>query len=296
MENTYKERVAGAKIAREAKHAETVEYIRNMEIKTEGNTMYNLKNIMRNAWTIYHNANKGDGLKPIFSMCLSMAWDEAKNNTAATVSRWENMKNAEQVEYLRRAVKRAAKDEIAYSTEDKYLQYMDTVAWFLNMHNLDEFVSEAWIKLQTALDPEKLEARNARRVAAGKNRVKLSSLIYESCIHAINRIWRQDVKHGKAQVKTITDKAGNSYSYIDTMASSRIDGTEAKALGRVVVAEFLESRDNTDRIIIEMIRDGYKGKEIAAAVGISAPAVTKRLNKIREALKAEGIDPAWLAA
>ena len=35
---------------------------------------YNVKSIMSRAWAIYHETDKGDGLRPVFSLCLSPLW------------------------------------------------------------------------------------------------------------------------------------------------------------------------------------------------------------------------------
>ena len=166
----------------------------------------------------------------------------------------------------------------------------------MNNHDLDEFVSEAWIKVAGCMTPEYLERRNAKRAEAGKLNISLNSLVYGAAVHAINRVWRDDIKHGRAQVKTITDKSGEQYSYIDTMATSRKDSTEAQAIGALVLDEFLNGRDEIDKLIIEGIRDGFKLKEVAAMAQISAPAITKRLKKLREALRAAGMAPTWMAA
>ncbi len=256
----------------------------------------NRREIMNMAWSIYRKHDDGSEIKPLFSVCLQMAWEHMRNNSAAVLSAWEGMSVERQISYISACVKRAAKDEIAYSVEDQYNAFNEPVAWFLRNHDLDEFVSEAWIKLSGCMSMEYLEKRNAKRVAAGKVNVSLSSLVYGAAVHAINKVWRDDVKHGRAQEKTVTDKDGNTYSYIDTLATSRKDSTEAKAIGSLGLSEFMNQRDEADRIIIEGIREGYKGKEIALMIGISAPAVTKRLKKLRRDLVEAGMAPGWLAA
>lgn len=260
---------------------------------------YDKRAIMVNAWSIRRRAAAEMGCsvaEVLFGECVRMAWQNAKNEGERVLEQWNGMTTEAQIGWLKASVKRAAKDEIAYSVEDKYNAFNENVAWFLNNHGLDEFVSEAWLKLADCLTPEYLERRNAKRAAAGKLNVSLSSLVYGAAVHAINKVWRDDVKHGRVQLKTVTDKNGEEYSYIDTLATSRKDNTEAQALGSVVMAEFLNGRDEIDRLIIEGIRDGYKGKEIATMAGISAPAITKRLNKLREALRAAGLAPTWAAA
>lgn len=263
------------------------------------NKNFDKREIMVQAWNIRRKAAAEIGCRLSevhFGECVKMAWENARNEGGRVLAAWDSMTTDAQIGWLKASVKRAAKDEIAYSVEDKYNAFNENVAWFMNNHGLDEFVAEAWLKLAACLTPEYLERRNAKRAAAGKMNVSLSSLVYGAAVHAINKVWRDDVKHGRAQVKTITDKNGESYSYIDTMASTRKDNTEAQALGSLAFEEFVNGRDEIDRMIIEGIRDGYKGKEIAAMAGISAPAITKRLNKLRAALQAAGMAPVWMAA
>ena len=45
---------------------------------------YNVKSIMSRAWAIYHETDKGDGLRPVFSLCLAMAWEDANAMLAKT--------------------------------------------------------------------------------------------------------------------------------------------------------------------------------------------------------------------
>ena len=135
---------------------------------------YNLHDVMSKAWEIYHANKQPDGLRPVFSICLEMAWEHVKN--ANVLNQWQAMSEKEQINMLTACVKRAAKNEIGYSTEDHYLQYNETVAWMLSYHGLDGLVNEAWLKLADRLDAGYLDALNAKRAAAGKMNISLKSL------------------------------------------------------------------------------------------------------------------------
>ena len=104
---------------------------------------YDLKGIMRDAWRIYKETDQGDGIKPVFGMCLQMAWANAKADPVRVVSEWQSMTEAAQMKMLQANVRKAAKNEIAYSIEDHYNQYNETVAWFMGYHGLDGLVNEA---------------------------------------------------------------------------------------------------------------------------------------------------------
>ena len=257
---------------------------------------YNLKAVMVKAWEIYHAADEGDGIRPVFSLCLSMAWAHVKNQPANVIEQWANMSADQQYNMLKANVKRAAKDEIRYSVEDRYNEYNESVAWVINSHGLDGFVNDAWLKLAEMLDADYLEQLNERRAASGKLNISLVSLVYRACLYSINAVYRAEVKHVRARVHTVIDKNGDEVEYIDTMATSRKDNTEAAAMAEVMLDSFMNSRDEIDRIIIEGKRDGYTSKEIAAMVGISEPAICKRLKKIKAAGVAAGLASAEVAA
>ena len=91
---------------------------------------YNLHEVMSKAWEIYHANKQPGGLRPVFSICLEMAWEHVKNSNI--LNQWQAMSEQQQINMLTACVKRAAKNEIGYSTEDHYLQYNETVAWFLD--------------------------------------------------------------------------------------------------------------------------------------------------------------------
>lgn len=251
---------------------------------------YELSAIMGKAWEIYRaNLNNVDGLRPVFGLCLEMAWEDAHNTPDNVVNQWVAMADVAQVKMLTACIKSAAKNEIRYSTEDHYSQYNETVVWFLRNHGIDDLVNEAYCKLMPRLDPVYLAELNERRASKGLVNISLVALVYRSAKDAIRCVYRDDIKHGRANVRTIKDKSGDEYSYIDTMVSSRKDNTETAAIIRMTLDSVINDRDEIDRIIIEGKRDGYTERELAAIVGISGPAIHKRVDKIREALRAAGL-------
>lgn len=253
---------------------------------------YNLRDIMGKAWDIYRaNLDNADGLRPVFSICLQMAWEHVKNNPVNVLSQWDEMSDENKVRFLTACVKTAAKNEIVYSTEDHYNQYNETVLWFLRSHGIDSLVNEAYCKLAERLSPDYLGKLNARRAEKGLMNASLTTLVYRAAKDAIRAVYRDDIKHGCASVRTVKDKDGAEHSYIDTVVSSRKDNTETSAIIRSALAEFVAGRDDIDRMIVEGKRDGYTEREIASIVGISGPAIHKRIDKIREALRNAGLAP-----
>ena len=200
------------------------------------------------------------------------------------MQQWFNMGEDAQIRMITANVRKAAKNEIAYSIGGQYNQYNEAVAWFMDYHGLECLVNETWLKLAERLTPEYLDGLNSKRTHDGKEEITLVSLVYRCAKDAIRSIYKQDVKHGRAQAYTIVDKHGDSYDYIDIMAVSARDNTEASAIIRAAFRSILNGMDNTDRIIIECKCEGMSEREIGIVAGISCVAVHKRIVKIRAAL------------
>lgn len=249
---------------------------------------YNLSSIMRRAWTIYRE-NTTSNLKAVFSLCLEMAWAEAEGqnafeNSQKTIQAWKGLSPTEQVKLMTACIRKAAKNEIGYSTHDNYLQYDEVVAWSLRGHDFDGFISETWLRISTALSPEKLKAANEKRAQQFKRPITLISIIYNAARAAIAKVHYDDLKHGKADVRTVEDDKGIEHSYVETMASSPRYSTETAAIIRVDMSTFLNTRDPIDAEIVSGLWLGLTLREIAAHVNISHVAVKKRVDKMRSAL------------
>lgn len=202
------------------------------------------------------------------------------------IQQWFNMSEETQIRMITANVRKAAKNEIAYSIGGQYNQYNEAVAWFMDYHGLECLVNETWLKLAERLTPEYLDGLNSKRTHDGKEEITLVSLVYRCAKDAIRCIYEQDIKHGRAQAYTIVDKHGDSYDYIDIMAVSTRDNTETSAIIRAAFHSILNGMDNTDRIIIECKCEGMSEREIGIVAGISGVAVHKRIVKIRAALTA----------
>lgn len=188
------------------------------------------------------------------------------------ITEWDALTTEQQLDYLKACAIKAAKREI-----DSDLQR------FISFHDLDGLANEAWLKLTDRMTDSYLERLNARRAAEGKPEITLNGIVYRAAWDAVRTAHRGDKKH-EHDALTVCDEDGNE---LDRPIYRHADETEAIALGRLILAEFAGSRDEIDRMIIEAVRDGYTGRETAQAAEISAPAVTKRLQKLRAALRAE---------
>ncbi len=268
-------------------------------MKNTNNTtrkVYDLAAIMRRAWAIRKGAAADIGCKVsevIWGECLKMAWAEAyaENdkanagiNAAAVIGEWGALGETGQMKMMTACIRKAAKNEIGYSAEDHYLQFSEVPAWFMHGHDFDEFISETWLRVSPALDVDKLTAKNEKRAGRCKRPITLVSIVYNAARASIASVYYQDIKHERARCVTVIDEDGEEYSYFDTIEASAPDNTERSALLQVTMEKFTASRDEIDRKIMERLSQGYTERQIGKVVGMSGPAVHKRIVKMREVL------------
>lgn len=271
---------------------------------TNSRKVYDLAAIMRRAWSIRKSAAADMGCavsEVVFSLCLKQAWAEAEGvnaeaNAVAVVDEWAAMGEAGQVKMMSACIRKAAKNEIRYSTEDHYLQFSEVPAFScFRAHDFDEFLSETVIRVLGKLaDVDKLTATNEKRAAQGKRPIRLVSVVYNAARASIAAVYYADSKHGAAYDFDVVNDNGEAESYVETRCGDSSVNTETSAILRAALDDFTASRDEIDRKIIEMVAEQYTEREIAEALEkagrkISNVAVHKRIAKMREALKAAGI-------
>lgn len=260
-------------------------------------TTYNVKSIMSRAWAIRKTAAAEIGCKAsevIFALCLKQAWAEANSqinmenaaiNAASVIGEWAALGEAGQVKMMTACVRKAAKNEIAYSTEDHYLQFSEVPAWYMHGHDFDEFISETWLRAFPAFDVDKLTARNKKRASEFKKPMSLGSIVYNAARASIAAIYYQDIKHDRARCVTVIGEDGEEYSYFDTIEAASSANTERSAIIRTEMERYTDSRDNIDQKIMELLPQGFTERQIAKVVGISNVAVHKRIVKMRKDLE-----------
>ena len=266
--------------------------------------VYDLAAIMRRAWDIRKNAAAEIGCKVsevVWGLCLKQAWAEAEGanaeaNASAVAAEWANMSEKQQVNMMSACIRKAAKNEIRYSTEDHYLQFSEVLAFScFRAHDFDEFLSETVIRVLDKLaDIDKLTATNERRAVKGKRPIRLVSIVYNAARASIAAVYYADAKHGAAYDFEVTNDNGEAESYVETRCGDSHVNTETSAILRAVLDDFTTSRDEIDQKIIKLVAEQYTEREIAEALEkagrkISNVAVHKRIAKMREALRAAGI-------
>lgn len=271
---------------------------------TDSRKVYDLAAIMRRAWSIRKSAAADMGCavsEVVFSLCLKQAWAEAEGvnaeaNAVAVVDEWAAMGEAGQVKMMSACIRKAAKNEIRYSTEDHYLQFSEVPVFScFRAHDFDEFLSETVIRVLDKLaDVDGLTAKNEKRATQGKRPIRLVSIVYNAARASIAAVYYADSKHGAAYDFDVVNDNGEAESYVETRCGDSSVNTETSAILRAALDDFTASRDEIDRKIIEMVAEQYTEREIAEALEkagrkISNVAVHKRIAKMREALRAAGI-------
>lgn len=271
---------------------------------TDSRKVYDLAAIMRRAWSIRKSAAAEIGCavsEVVFSLCLKQAWAEAEGvnaeaNAVAVVDEWAVMGEAGQVKMMSACIRKAAKNEIRYSTKDHYLQFSEVPAFScFRAHDFDEFLSETVIRVLDKLaDVDGLTAKNEKRATQGKRPIRLVSIVYNAARASIAAVYYADSKHGAAYDFDVVNDNGEAESYVETRYGDSSVNTETSAILRAALDDFTASRDEIDRKIIEMVAEQYTEREIAEALEkagrkISNVAVHKRIAKMREALRAAGI-------
>lgn len=171
---------------------------------------------MKNTTTTTNTTTKKKidmGMEIVWGECIRMAIAEAQGenaeaNAQAVINEWQELGEAGQMKIMQACVRKAAKNEIGYSVEDKYLQFNEVPAWGLYGHGFDEYVNETWLRVAGNLDLDKLTAKNEKRAAQAKKPVTLVSIVYNAAKAAIQAIYYADVKHGKASIRTTIGKDG----------------------------------------------------------------------------------------
>lgn len=193
---------------------------------------------------------------------------ENMNNTAAIIDEWNSLTTQAQINFITACTFKIIK---AQPTGTQY--------------EINEVVNEAWLRITDNMTADRLIAINERRAAQGKAPITLASIVYNAARASIAAISYNEKKHAAASVRAVKNHDGEEADYIDTMTASGED-TEAVGILKTTLERFAACRDKIDRQIISGLMVQQTERELAAVVGISAPAVHKRIAKIRAELTA----------
>lgn len=177
------------------------------------------------------------------------------------ITQWDSMSAEEQIKLITACVRKAANKDIGSYAISQY------------GHEINEFVNEAWERLNNSLQPDELNACNKRRAAQGKQPITLVSMVYKSARAAVTTLCNREIKIANVtDYNADADSCGTSYNM------------ESAIITTVDLARFRDSRDAVDQTILELVAIGYTEREIAAEIAISNVAVHKRIVKMRNEL------------
>ena len=194
-----------------------------------------------------------------FSAALRLAWAtlDAQNVTRRAASaadainaEWDALTPDEQLALVKSQVRRAARDVIGYSVEDKYSVYWETPAFHCGIHNVEDYVQETFAAVLASWD--KLPLVIERRALEGRKPRTLKSHIKAVAKAAVMRIYRDTQKHAVASVRDVTDKDGETSAAVETICAAREDVAQEAVLG-YAVEQFRASRDDIDNAILDVI-------------------------------------------
>ena len=179
------------------------------------------------------------------------------------VAVWRNMPDGDQYNMIKACVVKAAGTEYGTQVLNAY------------GHDVDEYISEAWIKLSDTLTESNVDSINNQRAADRKQPITLVSMVYRAVRASMSAIVRADRLQQNRDVGELNTE----------LLDSR-DNTES-VITAVDISRFVAQRDSRDKDIVRLICSGYTERQIGIAIGISGPAVHKRIERMRITLQRE---------
>lgn len=238
-------------------------------------TNSNVRSIMNRAQYMTRNARKEDPAadhRATLAEALRICWAEAD---APAAELWENMTDDERTTALWTMTLAEYRRRDARTTRDgKPLPNLFTwVQTATRGDDLRGIMHEAFIRMAYYMDRDDA-ADGTRNIG----------YFLRAAVHtAAQYIGRQERRNARA-LRVTEDEDGNRREYIIDNAAPTAEpiapGPESAAIIRDLIDR--AAADKLDRQIIGYTGAGFTTRETAAAVGISQPAVVKRLAKIRE--------------
>lgn len=172
---------------------------------------------------------------------------ERDQQSAASMEAWRSLGDEGQAALADRAAKRAAYIARCYGAQ------LDS----------SEILGATWAGITDRLAPEYLSKHSG---------VTLETIAFRAA-HAAAEVWRYDRdKHsGNAQLEDWNGVSG--------------EDVERSAIIRTAIKDCFARLDSRGKAIAKLILEGYTERQAGEAVGISGPAVHKRLVQIRRTLQ-----------
>lgn len=267
----------------------------NLNLKG-ANTMKTINStVMTTAWAIRKNAAQEMGCKVsdvLMSECLRMAWAmvkagqsiKAEAETMGTESVYRWLKNACH-KYAKTAIGKTSGSNDWEHGEYAYNQRLESPAfdWYGSAeYLLDDMAQEAFLALQRRLEnPAKL----AELASKGKT---LKLIVWDSAQYGVTKIVSQESKHARCIGFEAVNNSGDTFSLLDVLADEKaINPADILSDAGLVslLRDFAATLDEKNAYILQGKIRGLNEREMGKHLKISGPAVHKRVEKIRAALR-----------
>ena len=185
------------------------------------------------------------------------------------INQWNSMTGEAQLDFCENCVKRAIKQgrklKAGYELDDAVQSTAERV-------------------IKVLKNPAKLDADTERRESQGKAGNTLAAVVCRAANSTMECVAYHSGKDSKATSRTITSEDGDEIDVLDTIATA--EDTEACAIIRATLQQFIKSLDETNQKIIAGRIQGMTEREISEVVFISNVAVHNRLVKMQKVLAA----------
>lgn len=225
----------------------------------------NITSVMERAWEIYRLADKGDGLKPVFGICLKMSWAEVEMSyssvdSKSVINEWESLGGDEQCKICRDGVRIAAKIMLRYSVEDRYIQRAEVPAFSLDKYEIEELANSTWISVCEML--EKLTEINRKRARSYKKNMTLNLVVLAAARKTIRTAYISDIRGGRYAIHTVSGSDGEEVHAIDIIAD-RTQNVYASVEVRDILGGYYNTLDELGKHVLKCMLESQTERRTA---------------------------------
>lgn len=192
--------------------------------------------------------------------------NEYKEKALEIINEWNDMDPEQQLRFCMACVCKAIKQgqRLAHGNE------------------LGDAVNSTYITVtENLLDADKLSRNIERRTSKGFSD-SLVAIVSRAAKSKLQREIDREKRDSVVISDTATNSNGQKYSLLDTIAGSA--DTEKAAIIKAELKRVYNGLDDTSKTILDGMVRGKTEREITPSLGITAPAVHKRIVKIRAEL------------
>ncbi len=234
--------------------------------------MKNVRDIMIRAHAMTRAAlQPSDNYAATLAAALRICWADALQPSA--LEEWLSMSGAEQYSALQRMTRYAIRKDSA-ETDSRGQYRANRFAWIVDADDVAAIVADAWTRVAEAVVNPRYADDSLKRI------------LYRAVCSAAQRINRAEKRHASAlrlDAYTADDGTQATREFIELQAGAAAERIAPDPYTATAIKDSIEraARDDRDRAIIRALAAGYTQAEIAARVGISQPAVHKRVTAIK---------------